>query len=232
MSGVSNGELVIHGFEGGVARLTLNRPEQSNRLNYAMMGLVIEGLRRAHAEADVLVIDAAGGDFTVGRDQTEKVEGVSRRDNLSLILEANGLLTSFTGVTVLAARGKLRGFGAGLAVQSDITLLAQDATIAFDEINHGFAPTIVLTYLGDAIGRKRAIELVSSGRVLDAGEAVQYGLANRVVDGDLDAALDGLVATMVGYDRDALRMCKRFVSEMPDVPASERGIRALNALTS
>jgi methylglutaconyl-CoA hydratase len=224
--------LVSYRIDRKAARLTLDRPEESNRLTYAMMRQVIEGLRRAQDEADVLVIDAAGGDFTVGRDQTERIEGVTKRDNLALILEANGLLTGFAGVTVVAAQGRLRGFGAGLAVQSDITLLASDATVAFDEIAHGFAPTIVLTYLADAIGRKRAIELVSSGRVLHAEEAVAYALASRVAEGSLERAVDTLVDTLLGYDRDALRMCKRFVTEMPTLPVAERGGRALDALTS
>jgi methylglutaconyl-CoA hydratase len=229
---MSASELVAYRLDRRAARLTLNRPEESNRLTYAMMRQVIAGIRRAHDEADVLVIDAAGGDFTVGRDQTERVEGVTKRDNLGLILEANRLLTGFAGITVVAAQGRIRGFGAGLAVQSDLTLLAADATVAFDEIAHGFAPTIVLTYLADAIGRKRAIELVSSGRVLGAEDAVAYTLASRVVEGPLEQAVDSLVDTLLGYDADALRMCKRFVTEMPTVPVADRGVRALDALTA
>ncbi len=228
---MSEQQLVVGRHEGGVTRLTLNRPEHSNRLTYAMMTQLIAGLEQAHEQADVLVIAAAGSDFTVGRDQGERVEGVTKRDNLSLILRANRLLRGFPGVSILAARGRLRGFGAGLAVQSDITLLSEDATIAFDEITHGFAPTIVLTYLGDAIGRKRAIELTGSARVLQAPEAVAYGLASRVV-ADLDHALEELVEGIAGRDRGALRMCKRLVGELPALAMDVRESRALDALTT
>lgn len=224
--------LAAYRFDGRVARITLSRPDERNRINVAMMHDIIDGLQRAQDDrAELLLIDALGPDFSVGRDQTERVHGMSKRDSLALILESNSLLGSFAGLSIVSLCGRARGFGAGLAVQSDLTVAADDATIAFDEIDHGFAPTIVMTYLADAVGPKRALDLTSTGRTLTAVQAMEFGIVNRVVDPPaLETATDDLLAAMLGRNPTALRMCKQFSADIRAVPADERGERALAAL--
>ena len=72
-----------------VARITLNRPDHANTLTYAAMTGYLDALEQAHASgATVLVVSGAGADLTVGRDKGERVPGVTRADNLRLILRA------------------------------------------------------------------------------------------------------------------------------------------------
>lgn len=217
--------------EDRVARIRLNRPEADNRITVAMMRQFIDGLSAAK-DAAVLVITAAGPNFTVGRDQQERPpEGMTRRDNLALIIEGNALLRSFPGISVTAFRGRALGFGSGLIVQSDLSVAADTATLGFDEIRHGFAPSIVMTYLEDYVGPKRALDLVATGRTLSADEAERIGMISRVVpEDDLEAVTESLVAGLLERNEEALRTCKSFLREIRSVDPEARGERALDQL--
>lgn len=226
-------EFVQTKVEGRVARIRLDRPEADNRITIAMMRQFIEGLRAAtDAAADVLVITASGDNFTVGRDQQERPpEGMTRRDNLALIIQGNELLGRFEGISVTAFRGRALGFGSGLVVQSDLSVAADTATLGFDEIRHGFAPSIVMTYLEDYVGWKRALDLVATGRTLNAMEAQSFGMVSRVVAADdLDASTESLVDDLLDRDPAALRTCKSYMREIRGVGNEQRGEYALNQM--
>ncbi len=112
-----------------------------------------------------------------------------------------------------------------------MTLAAEDAQLGFTEIHHGFAPTVVLTYIETYLPRKRALDLVMTGRAVPAAEAREMGLVTRVVPTEgFAAAVDDFVATLAGLDGDALRTCKFFGREVSDVPMAERGAFALDTL--
>jgi enoyl-CoA hydratase/carnithine racemase len=164
----------------------------------------------------------AAHDLTIGRDKGERVPGVSRTDNLRLILRANELLAGFPWVSVTVVRGRALGFGTVLALHSDIALAADTAVLGFDELAHGLPPLVVLTYLYRHVLPKTADELVLTGRRLGAVEALWLGLVSRLVpEGDLDAVAERTVAELGGRDPSALRLLKEFAREAKD-PASQR----------
>lgn len=216
--------------EGRVARIQLDRPQADNRITAVMMRQFIAGLSAAaEADADVLVITATGTDFSVGRDQQERPEGITRRDNLQLIVQGNQLLVGFPGISVTAVRGRALGFGCGIVLQSDLSVAADTAILGFDEIRHGFAPSFVMTYLENFVGPKRALDLVATGRMLNAAEAERLGIVSRVVAADdLHACTESLVAGLLERDRTALRTCKSFLREIRAVEPHIRGEYALN----
>ncbi|HEX9644524.1 MAG TPA: enoyl-CoA hydratase/isomerase family protein [Acidimicrobiia bacterium] len=227
-----SGDLVRFDATGRSATIVLNRADQANRVNLAMMRNLIDALERATAtDSDVLVVTAAGPDFSLGRDQDEKPVGMSKRDNLSLILEANRLLTGFRGVTVAAVRGRALGFGSGVAVQCDLTIAADTAQFGFTEILHGFAPSIVMSYLETYVKRKAAVDLVMTGRSVSAVEARDLGLVTRVVaEHVLDVVVAATVDSLLAKPTAALRHGKAFLREIGSVPDHERAKRALDAL--
>lgn len=220
--------------DGRRGRVILARPEHGNRIDVATMQGFIAALGRAHdAAVDVLVISAEGPDFSLGRDQDERPTGMSKRDNLALILTANELLGEFPGVTVAAIRGRALGFGSGVAVQSDLTIASDGAELGFTEIRHGFAPAIVMTYLETYVPRKVAVDLLMTGRTVPAAEALAMGLVTRVVPDDLlDSEVDATVDDLLAKPVDALRQCKFFLREIATVAEGDRGQRALDALTA
>jgi methylglutaconyl-CoA hydratase len=208
---------VLTAFEDGVFTVVFNRPEAANRFTYEMMTAYIAALEAAHASgAVVLVVRAVGLDFTRGRDQSDAPpEGVTRADNLRLILRANELLSSFPGVSVALIQGRAMGFGTGIALHADISIAEASAVLGYDEITHGLAPLVVVAYLDPHVGPKVATELVVTGRDVGASEARSLGLLNRVVeDGSLEAAGDELVAQLSGHDRGALKLIARFTDDL------------------
>lgn len=192
--------------------ITLDAPERENRLTVAAMQAFIHALRAAHdADALLLRISGDGPDFCLGRLQGEKVEGLSVHDSLSLILEANALLRSFPGVSLAQVQGRAYGFGAGVALQCDLTLAADNARFAFDEVEHGLAPLVVAEYLPRFVGFKRAHELVLTGRVLEAGTAEAWGMVNSVApSSELENVVELLVRRLESFEPGALRLMKRY----------------------
>lgn len=210
--------------DGRIARITFNRPDAGNRLTYAMMTDFIAALEDAtKSGALVLFIGSIGADFTLGRDQKDKVD-VSRRDNLSLILRANALLRNFPGVAVSLIRGRAMGFGSGLAIHSTIAIAEESAIFGFDEIRHGLAPLIVVAYLPYFIKPKVARELCLTGRDVPAREALELGLVSRIVaDGALDAEAEALAQHLASLDAGAIRLIRSFSEESGQYPSDEVG---------
>jgi enoyl-CoA hydratase/carnithine racemase len=220
--------------DGRAGQVVFDRPEHGNRVNVDTMRAFIASLAAAHeAGGDVLLIRANGDDFSLGRDQEEKPTGMSKRDNLALILDANELLGSFPGVTVAKIRGRALGFGSGVATQCDLTLASDLAQFGFTEIQHGFAPSIVMTYLETFVSRKAALDLLMTGRRISAAEARDLGMVSQVVrDDQLDAVVDATVTSLLAKPIAALRQCKFFLREVGRVPEADRPSTALDALTA
>lgn len=218
--------------EDRVAHVTFDRPDHGNQVTAAMMQELAERLEEADdAGTDLLVLRGNGPDFCIGRDQEEDPPGLSKRENLALIFDANAALAGFDGISIAAVDGRALGFGAGVAVQSDVTLAADDAVFAFNEIDHGFAPTIVMTWLETYVTRKAALDLLLTGRSVPAVEAKEMGLATRIIDArNFDSYVDGFVDSMAARNADALRTCKFYLDEIGDVPQDERKEYALDTI--
>jgi enoyl-CoA hydratase/carnithine racemase len=196
-----------------VATLTLNRPEQNNTVDAGMMTAMIDALHRLGGEARIVLLGGVGEHFCGGRDPgpTRPDTTAGWSDALGQIVETNRTLAAFPGITVALAKGKVRGFGCGLAVQCDITLAANDASFSFPEIKAGFPPSVVMSYLSRWTFRKKAFELVVTGDEISAAEAERLGLVNRVVPlEELDAEGKRWADELLALDAAAVAACKAF----------------------
>ena len=226
---------------GDTATMTLNRPEKGNAVDSELMTALIERLTEAAADKAlrVLVIEGRGHDFCSGRqpDVPRPENAAQFAGALSRIVRVNKLLQSFPGISLAVVQGKAFGFGCGLAVQSDVTLAAADARFAFPEINAGFPPTIVMSYLSRWIHRKKALELVMTGGEISAQEAERQGLVNRVVPPDQLAEEKGRwLETLASRDLKGLQATKAFfrdTAEWSTDAAAQYGVtRLANFLAS
>ena len=226
---------------GDTASLTLNRPEKGNAVDSELMTALIESLAEAAADKALrlLVIEGRGDDFCSGRQpDTPRPENAAQfAEGLGRIVRVNKLLQSFPGISMAVVRGKAFGFGCGLAVQSDVTLAAADARFAFPEINAGFPPTIVMSYLSRWIHRKKALELVMTGGEISAEEAERQGLVNRVVPPDQLAEEKGRwLENLASRDLKGLQATKAFfrdTAEWSTDAAAQYGVtRLANFLAS
>jgi len=220
---------IAYRAEGALGRLELNRPDVGNRITDAMMEQLRDHLRAADDVA-VLVVEGAGEDFCLGRQQGGPPTPAGRRASLGLAVDVVRAIDAFPGLLVSSVRGRAVGFGAGLVVKSDVALLSDDATVGFDEILHGFPPMIVMSYLASRVTRRHALDLVVTGREVSADEALAIGMASRVVAADdLASETEFLAEHIAGLDSRAVRRAKRYLAEVESVGPADRLAYALNA---
>jgi methylglutaconyl-CoA hydratase len=226
--------MIRYELTNNVARITLDTPENGNKFTYQLMLDFIDALERASKSgAAILLLSATGDDFSLGRDHSEKLQNISRRDNLKLILKANGLLRQFPGVSVALVQGRGLAFGSGLALQSDISIGADNAVLGFNEIRHGLAPLVVVTYLADYVGPKVAKELIYTGRDVSAEEAVRLGLLNRIVPAqELAAEGERIVSELASFPAGALRLIHSFSEDLPNITGEDPGVVGIDRLVA
>jgi len=126
--------------------------------------------------------------------------------------------------------------GCGLAVAADLTIAGESARFGLPEIGIGLLPLMVSAPIYRALGsRKALLDLVLTGRTLDAAEARDLGLASRVVaDAELDREIDALAARFVSLSPVALRLGKEAVYAMCEMEtgAALRYLREMSVLVS
>ena len=188
---------------GGIARMTINRPERRNSLSFEVMQGLRDAIARARADDDVRVVVLTGaGDraFCAGADLT----GIVGDSGATGAHEGRGLMAEIfrdlwgLGKPVVArVRGYALAGGFGLALACDFVVAADDAQFGTPEINVGLWPYMITVPLLRSMPPRLAFELMATGRRVGAAEALQLGLVNRVVPVDeLDTSVDELAGDL------------------------------------
>ena len=188
---------------GPVVRITLNRPERRNALSLALMRELIAALEsvRGDAEARVVVLDGAGPAFSAGHDLGEMV-GRERADHVELFETCTVLMEAIHALpqpVIAKVHGIATAAGCQLVAACDLAVAADDARFATPGVKIGLFCSTPMVPISRAVGRKRALEMLLTGRPIDAPTAADWGLINRAVPADdLDAAVQDLVDDIVG----------------------------------
>ena len=222
--------LVLVERAGSVAWVTLNRPARLNALDSAL----ITEVTRALADLDgddgpaVIVLVGAGRAFCAGADLGE-MRAFGPDEARDFIAHLHGLFSTVggAGALVLAAiRGPALGAGCELAAVCDLRIAAESATFGMPEIRLGMPSVIEAAVLVPLVGLGRAQQLVYTGDVIDAQEALRAGLVGRVVaDADLDATVEHLAARLARYSPTALRLQKSLVRRWYYTEAFDRAVK-------
>lgn len=180
-------------LENGLARLTLSRPDAANALNRAMA----RELMLATAELDghpavgaVLLSGAGGRFFCAGGDlaaMSTAGEDAPRllREMTSDLHAAVARLARMPAPVVAAVQGMAAGAGFSLVCASDLAIAGESAKLTMAYTRAGLVPDGSSTFfLSRLVGLRRATELALTNRLLDAGEACEWGLLNKVVPDD------------------------------------------------
>jgi len=182
--------VLLETTEGGIAWLTLNRPERLNALSPAMLLALGEALQRLSGEAAVgaVIITGAGRGFCAGGDVRtmpsraaqgfeERVEGLRRMHQLPL------LLRTMPKVVIAMVNGPAVGAGLGLAMACDLRIAGQSARFGtgFAGVGYSgdFGGSWTLTRL---VGTAKARELYFLGEIIDSATALSLGLVSSVVE--------------------------------------------------
>ena len=186
---------------GGVARVTLDRPEKRNALSLELMDELTGVLQRlgARPDARAIVVEGAGVAFSAGHDLTEMV-GRDLPFYQRLFDSCTELMETIHRVpqpVIAKVHGIATAAGCQLVAACDLAVAADDARFATPGVTIGLFCSTPMVPLSRAIGRKRALEMLLTGAPISAATALEWGLVNRVVPvSDLDAAVDELVAAI------------------------------------
>jgi len=225
---LATARLEAHPADERLAVLRLERPPV-NALDQEMWDLLEAIAETLHASTTYrAVVIAGGGDhFAAGADIHELLDLTPAefdRRNRVLQRAFHGIATA-PQVTVAAVSGYALGGGCELALAADFRIAGRSAALGLPEITLGIMPGSGGTQrLPRVVGLARAKDLILSGRVVRAEEALHIGLVDRVVD-DADL-LDAAVAQALDYARGplALRYAKRAIEAGSDLPIEE-GLR-------
>jgi len=212
---------ILYSVEGGINRITMNRPEKRNALNDELIAGLKDAIRRADHDEEVRVVllSGAGEDFCSGADlaSLQKISTATVTENLA---DARSLMDLFlliraVRVPVIAAvRGRALAGGCGLALACDMVLASRSARFGFPEVKIGFVPAMVMAIVRLNTSEKRAFELLTLGTEISADEAVAYGLANRVLDEEaFDDELDVFAHQFERVSSSAISLSKRLLYE-------------------
>jgi enoyl-CoA hydratase/carnithine racemase len=173
--------------DGRVSTLTVNRPQVRNALDTATVGEFHRALDEVReARATVLVITGAGDKAFVSGADVSAIRARRRDDALAGInSRLMSAVESHEAVTIAAVNGYALGGGCELAIACDLRIASESARFGQPEVGLGIIPAAGATYrLPRLIGSGRALEMILTGRTIDAAEALRIGLVNRVVPGD------------------------------------------------
>ncbi len=206
----------------GIGRITLARPEKKNALDEQAATELSSALDSFGADGDVRVVllAAEGKDFCAGAD-LEALERALGADDKAQLRDAQALGAVFERmrrlpqVVVAAVRGRALAGGAGLASACDLVLASDDARFGYPEVGVGFVPAMVMTMLRRAMGEKHAFDLVATGRVIGAREALSLGLVSRVSPAEsFDEDVEALLVRLAAAPPAALRLTKRLFYDL------------------
>jgi enoyl-CoA hydratase/carnithine racemase len=197
----------------GIARLTIDRPARRNALSWAVLTEMRARLAEIKADpaARVVVLTGAGDRaFCAGADLTGMAEGTGHLE----LHESRGELAALFGdlwdlgkPTIARVRGFALAGGMGLALACDLVIAADDAVFGTPEIDVGLWPYMITVPMVRSMPPKKALELMMTGRRVDALEAERIGFVTRVVPvAELDTAVDELASTLAAKSPATLRL--------------------------
>src|SRR5713226_8740581 len=208
------------------AVITLNRPDQLNALASALMtGLTAELERQAaRPEVRAIVIKGAGRAFSAGHDLKEML-GRPLEDQRHLFELCTEMMQTVQQVPVpviAQVQGVATAAGCQLVATCDLAVASDDSRFATSGVRYGLFCSTPGVAVARNISRKRALEMLLTGRFIDAATAERWGLVNRVVPaGGLDAAVRELVAELAALSPLALEIGKRGFYKQIEVPQAQ-----------
>jgi len=224
---------VLVDLRDGVAVVTLNNAAGANALDMAMGRDLLQAALRVEADPAVraVVVTGAGKHFCFGGDlqgmagQGDRVGGYLNE----LTANIHGAISCFTRMrapVIAAVNGTAAGGGVGLVCMTDLAIAGRGSKFRLAYTGVGLAPDCATSFLLPRIvGRRRALELLLTNRVLSADEALAWGLVNQVVD-DADVLTQALAlaTTFAAGPTESYATVKRLMD------ASDPGLESQMAL--
>jgi methylglutaconyl-CoA hydratase len=213
-------ETILVADSGPIRTITLNRPARRNAMTPEMQVELTEAFEEAAtSSARVVVLTGAGGAFCSGLDLAvlREMQDATPSDHHA---EAERVARLFLALhdlpmpTIAAVQGPAVAGGCGLALICDFTIAASDASFGFTEVRIGFVPAVVSTFLALHVGEKISRDLLLTGRIVNADEALRLGIVTSVVaNNELAGRVNSLAETLIANSPQSLAATKRLMNE-------------------
>jgi len=226
--------VLIGSCENQVLLITLNRPDVRNALNADLVTQLRKVLQTSDSDPTVhaVVLTGAGSAFCAGADLHEIGVRDFRQmsDRVDASYAVHALLPKLTKPVIAAVNGPALAGGCGLAMSCDLVLASDRAQFGYPEVTRGLVAALVMVSLQRLVGRRKALELLLTGRRIPAQEALAIGMINEVVPHDdlLPRAL-GLAQDLATHSSSAVALTKQLFYRTADLPTPSALRRARDA---
>ncbi len=216
--------VVMENFEG-VCTLTINKPEALNALNRSVLAEMSAALDSIPEGAGALIVTGAGKAFVAGADISE-MANMAPKEAEEFARFGQSVFSKIANLPVpviAAVNGYALGGGCELALACDIRIASEKAKFGQPEVGLGIIPGFGGTQrLARAVGEAKAKELIFTGAIVDANEALRIGLVNRVAPPEkLMEEARALAKTIMEKGPTAVRQAKKAISEGAGLPLEE-----------
>jgi enoyl-CoA hydratase/carnithine racemase len=229
---------VLSDRANGVVRLTLNRGDRFNALSSAMLAALQSRVDEVAAdpEARVVVLAAQGRGFCAGHDLKEmRAHSGDAAWQGRLFDDCSRLMLSLTRLpqpVIARVHGIATAAGCQLVSMCDLAVASDNATFALPGVNVGVFCTTPAVGVGRNLARKRVMEMLLTGKPIDATTALAWGLVNRVVPAaDLDASVQQFVDAILARSPAVIAGGKRAFYDQIDRPLADAYDTAGDAMT-
>lgn len=207
----------------GVATITIDRPKVKNAMSLNTCKEMIDAFRKSDDDPDVrvIVLTHTGKVFTAGGDLSGyKGKPYMRfRDYALTFKELWTLMPELKKPIIGVANGDVHGGGIGMIAACDMTIAASNVIFQCSEINIGLFPFMVTPVLIRQVGNKKALELMFTGKSINAEEAKEIGLINHFVAPEkMDSMVKDLTSTIAKKSPSAMRVGKETLYNVIDMP--------------
>ena len=210
--------------------ITLNRPEKRNALSAGMVSELKEAFSQIEREESVkvVILGANGSVFSAGADldYLQQLQQNTYEENLSdsrLFKELLLKIYLFPKPVIAQIQGHAIAGGCGLITVCDFAFSLPEAKFGYTEIRIGFIPALVMVFLLRKIGEARARQLLVSGKLITADDALSNNLINKIVDADhLEEKVELFARELIEKNSaTSMGITKKMIAEVQSMPLNE-----------
>lgn len=225
-----NWNFVNYHCEERVGFITLNRPEKRNALNALFVSELKDAFTKAEKDTNckVIVLKAEGEAFCAGADLAylQELQSNSYEENLAdstHLMELFQQIYTLPKIVIAQIQGHAIAGGCGLASVCDLAISTEEAKFGYSEVKIGFIPAIVSVFLIKQIGVAKSKELLLTGKIISAQEALSFGLINQVTTKEkLENSVMELAQNLVqATSADSLSLTKQLINGVSDKTISD-----------
>jgi len=219
-------DLLLRRDQDGIAWLTLNRPAARNALSVPLMTALEATLAEIEADAAIraVVLAGAGPAFCAGHDLRE-LRAMQPDAHAALFDQCSRVMQRIVGLrapVIARVHGVATAAGCQLVASCDLAIAADSARFATPGVNIGLFCSTPMVALSRAVGRKAAMEMLLTGKTLDAPRAAALGLINHAVpEATLDDAVWTLARKIAGKSAVTVALGKPAFYQQAEMPLAE-----------